>query len=78
MQKINVKKDEILTELIESLLDEKLKELDDITRQITRTSGRERADLIEDLKGVSTTIEDLLNELPEREPEIKIVNGLVQ
>lgn len=68
-----------LIELIESMLDQKLNEYDDLVRAITKeVDTKEKAELIEDLKGISTTITDLINELPEREPEIKIVNGLVQ
>lgn len=74
----NFNKDIELEKLIESLLSEKLIEYDDIVKQIELTIGKERADYIEDLKGISTTIEDLLNELPNKDGEIKIVNGKVQ
>lgn len=71
--------DEQFAELIESLLDQKLAEYDDITRAITKeTDKTERAELIEDLKGIATTINDLLGQLPDREPTIHIVNGKVQ
>jgi len=68
-----------LEELINTLLDQYLKEYDDLTRRITKeASAVERAELIQDLKGVGTIISDLLNELPNREPEIYIVDGKVQ
>jgi hypothetical protein len=69
----------LIESLIESVLDQKLKEYDDVTRAITREADpTERAHLIEDLRGISTTIQDLLGELPDRNPTIHIVDGKVQ
>jgi hypothetical protein len=68
-----------LEKLINKLVDQYLKEYDDLTRRIAKeVNPTERAELIQDLRGVATTIEDLLNELPNREPEIYIVDGKVQ
>lgn len=74
----NFNRDIALEELINALISEKLIEYDDIVKQIKLTIGQDRADYIEDLKGISTIIEDLLNELPNKDGEIKIVNGKVQ
>jgi hypothetical protein len=74
----NFNRDIALEELINTLISEKLIEYDDIVKQIKLTIGQERADYIEDLKGISTIIEDLLSELPNKDGEIKIVNGKVQ
>jgi hypothetical protein len=61
------------------LVDQYLKEYDDLTRRIAKeVNPTERAELIQDLRGVATTIEDLLNELPNRAPEIYIIDGKVQ
>lgn len=76
---LSLEKDRVMEQLISDLLDEKLDEFDDTIRAIQKESNKkEKEALIEDLKGISTTIEDLLAELPDRAPTIHIVNGKVQ
>lgn len=57
--------DELYNAMIEELIDTKLTEYDDVCRAISRSYGKEKADYIEDAKGIMTTIEDLLSELDE-------------
>ena len=74
----NMKKDELLEELINELLDQKLEEYDDTVRQIEKSIGSTRNAYISDLKGIVTTIEDLLTQLPNRDNIVHIVKGKVQ
>lgn len=65
-------------DLLDAMLTEKLLEYDDLERQIPKTFGMERTSIIMEMKEIGEIISKLLEEVPNKEGEIKIVTGKVQ